>query len=116
MRDYANVEIIPYSREPEVTWKRIAECDVFFGVRLHSGIFAFIADVPFVLVEYHLKCKDFLDDINWPERWRIGDFYKTPDDTAEILLNMLHNRSSSLPINKEFFIQKAERNFTSVYQ
>lgn len=40
--------------------------------RLHGGVVAFLAGVPFRLLEHHAKCADFLDDVGQPQELRIG--------------------------------------------
>jgi polysaccharide pyruvyl transferase WcaK-like protein len=115
LKNFADIQVIPYTNEPSFTWKKVAECDAFFGTRLHSGIFSFFNQVPFILVEYHQKCTDFLDDIGWPTEWRIGDFEESPDRTAKVLADMLTG-TNNFPIDTKPFIQKAERNFTEIYK
>jgi len=110
----ARIEIVPYSDSPGATWRKVGQCDAFLGIRLHSGIFSFAARVPFLLVEYHRKCTDFLDDIGWPGKWRIGDFQVSADEAAEILTHMVTLREKSSVLDLEPFVAKAERNFTAV--
>lgn len=59
-----STRIVNYSSNTESILKEIKECDAFFGMRLHSGILAYALDVPFMLVEYHTKCTEFLNTIN----------------------------------------------------
>jgi len=115
LKAYTQVEIVPYSNAPGLTWQQVGKCDAFLGIRLHSGIFACVAGVPFVMVEYHQKCTDFLDDIEAPQQWRIGDFSKSPDFAVEILKDMLQNKTQPFPINLQSLAKKAERNFTAIY-
>lgn len=46
-------------------WKKIAECSMMISYRLHGAITAYLSNVPFYLFEYHQKCTDFLNDINY---------------------------------------------------
>lgn len=57
---------------PVESLSHIAECEVFFSVRLHGAIAAYLLSVPFVLVEYHEKCRDFLDYIGFNSENRIS--------------------------------------------
>ncbi|XXF10705.1 polysaccharide pyruvyl transferase family protein [Pseudomonas sp. D2-3] len=43
--------------------KHIYTCDFLFSIRLHGAICAYLLNIPFVLLEYHRKCTDFLDYI-----------------------------------------------------
>lgn len=55
-------------------WRQIATCNAFLSVRLHGAIVAYLSDIPFILVEYHQKCTDFLEDIGQDENYRLtGD-------------------------------------------
>lgn len=65
------VTIVQYDN-PIESLKKISECEAFFSVRLHGAISAYLLSVPFVLVEYHEKCKDFLDYIGVDRRSRIS--------------------------------------------
>jgi polysaccharide pyruvyl transferase WcaK-like protein len=57
---------------PMESLNEISECRVFFSVRLHGAISAYLLGVPFALVEYHKKCKDFLDYIGVDQECRIS--------------------------------------------
>lgn len=46
-----------------VIWSAIDELDALVAVRLHAAVSAYLTSVPFLLVEYHPKCSDFLDDV-----------------------------------------------------
>jgi len=45
------------------TMKRLAECDVFVGMKLHSVILAAAAHTPTIMLEYRPKCRDFMASI-----------------------------------------------------
>ena len=64
-------EIVEYVN-PVETLKEISICDILFSVRLHGAISAYLLDVPFLLVEYHDKCKNFLDYIGFDKESRIS--------------------------------------------
>ena len=66
-----SAEVIDYV-DPVESLTVISECDLFFSVRLHGAISAYLLDVPFLLVEYHVKCKDFLDYIGFDKKNRIA--------------------------------------------
>lgn len=56
--------IIEYSPNTEDFLIEINKCDFMLGVRLHSSIIAYALKIPFMLVEYHDKCTEFLNTIN----------------------------------------------------
>lgn len=111
LKELSDVEIFPYSHDPESVWHGIGQCDAFFSVRLHGGIMACFAGVPFMMAEYHQKCTDFLDDIGYPQNFRVGDMEKSSQDTAEMLIDILSSSDSfSFSVSPEF-AEMAKRNF-----
>jgi len=44
-------------------WALLGSMDGLIAVRLHAAICAYMNSVPFVLLEYHQKCRDFCDDV-----------------------------------------------------
>ncbi|PIC67983.1 hypothetical protein CSV78_04105 [Sporosarcina sp. P16a] len=81
-----------YEDDPLQMWEEIVSCDVFFSVRLHGAITAFLGEVPFVLVEYHEKCTSFLNDIEYNETLRIKADSKD-EESIYIILNKLFSES-----------------------
>lgn len=66
------VERVDYAKRGVLgTWRAIATCDAMVSVRLHGAITAYLCGVPFILLEYHKKCSDFLDDIGQPDAIRV---------------------------------------------
>ncbi|WFC41509.1 polysaccharide pyruvyl transferase family protein [Pseudoxanthomonas sp. SE1] len=51
------------SQDPLRTVGALAACDVVVSARLHGAIVAYLQDVPFMIIDYHPKCRDFADDI-----------------------------------------------------
>jgi polysaccharide pyruvyl transferase WcaK-like protein len=99
--DGADVEVIPYQPNPLKTWDEVQKCDAFFGVRLHSAIFAYTAEIPFILVEYHRKCTDFLTEIGCKEPYRVPSEMKEPDEVAALLHSLFSEQSCwSLPLHE----------------
>ncbi|NVK53868.1 MAG: polysaccharide pyruvyl transferase family protein [Flavobacteriaceae bacterium] len=101
-------------------WKKVVRCDVMLATRLHAGIYACFADIPFFLVEYHKKCSDFLDTIGF-EDLRIDKFLSVDsqllaDRVIQILDNIkefkkpkrigdcIKNALKSFSAHSEFFI------------
>ncbi|WP_067068570.1 polysaccharide pyruvyl transferase family protein [Roseateles chitosanitabidus] len=79
---YPHVERLPYDSDSRRVHAELARCDAIFGVRLHACILAYTAGVPFILVEYHRKCGDFLDEIGYAPEYRAGDATVDPLETA----------------------------------
>lgn len=62
----SNAEVGPIG-----VWNKIRSCNYFVSVRLHGAITAYLNEVPFLLVEYHKKCTEFLVDIGMPDAHRL---------------------------------------------
>lgn len=89
LRPFCPVEIIHYTNDPGQMWRRVAECSAFLAERLHSAIFAYMAHVPFAVVEYRRKCADFANDIGLPEIYRFSNSGPDPDTAPEVLSSLL---------------------------
>lgn len=75
-----NVRIVNYTKETVKILDELYDCDFIMGVRLHSGILAYALEIPFMLVEYHTKCTEFLNTINHKFRF-------DSDDIAQNIMN-----------------------------
>lgn len=109
--DAHRYEVVPYSGNVENTWHQIERCDFMLSTRLHAGIFACYAQVPFVLIEYHRKCSDFLTDVGQPEALRVYDAEKDPLLVAHTILNTIEENYEP-PKNLLETIARSKRNFT----
>lgn len=85
---YPHVERLPYDADPCRVYAELQRCDAIFGVRLHACILAYTAGVPFILVEYHRKCGDFLDEIGYQPTGRVGDATADPLETARRVVQL----------------------------
>lgn len=103
--------IVPYSRNVETTWRNIETCDFMLSTRLHASIFACYAKVPFVLIEYHRKCSDFLTDVGQADDLRVYDAEKDPKQIAHTILETIQTNYTA-PKNISKTIEKSKRNFT----
>jgi len=59
------------SQDPLRTVDALAACDVVVSARLHGAIVAYLQDVPFMIIDYHPKCRDFADDIGLDASLRV---------------------------------------------
>lgn len=107
-----SVERIEYHSNPIHMWNAISSCDLVLATRLHSGMFSCFSKTPFVQVEYHEKCSDFLDDINYPDKFRIGDIEISNEEVCEILFKLLMDESFVIN-NLNKIEERALRNFSS---
>ena len=111
--DSGQYELIEYSSDTLSVFDEISSCSVFLSTRLHGAIFSAIADVPSLLVEYHKKCTDYLDDMGVEKKWRIGDIEEPPEDVALLLIRLITVDSYSLYPNKKSLIDASLENFSN---
>ncbi len=113
--DLTDYEIVDYKKETKQMWQHIESCDFVLSVRLHAGIFACFAGVPFMLVEYHKKCSDFLTDVGYDDQARVFDADFTLHHTKSKIMSWLENKQNyRVPLHHHEMIQKARKNFTDI--
>lgn len=105
------VQIVNYNPNIRQVWEEIATCRFVLTTRLHAGIFACFANVPFMLVEYHRKCTDFLDDIGQPENYRINDAMFDLERVVTTICHSFEGKNTDLPVNRVEMVDKAYQNF-----
>lgn len=57
------VELIPYDKDPIMTFRKIQECDAFIGMRYHSCILAYLSSIPQLIISYARKNTALANDI-----------------------------------------------------
>jgi polysaccharide pyruvyl transferase WcaK-like protein len=66
--------------------------DIVIAVKLHAAILAAVANVPFVMIEYQPKCRDFTASIGW-ERFTI----RSDEAASQDILDTVHCLADRLP-------------------
>ena len=64
-----NSRIVSYTTDTLNFIEELNNCDFLIGMRLHAGILAYTLNLPFMLVEYHNKCTEFLNTVNHKYRY-----------------------------------------------
>ncbi|TFD68559.1 polysaccharide pyruvyl transferase family protein [Cryobacterium sp. Hb1] len=103
-----NVNLVRYGDLGVVsTWTLLASFDAVVAVRLHGAISAYLAYVPFVLVEYHQKCTDFSIDIGQDPKL-VLDSTRNQEQMERSITTLLTDAPSPLlaPLD---YILRAER-------
>jgi len=103
--------IIPYFGNVKKTWDAISRCDLMISTRLHASIFACYSNVPFILIEYHKKCSDFLIDVGQNEEYRVYDADVSPKETLGVVIEILENKYNK-PTHLLETIALSQKNFT----
>ncbi len=89
-------------------WHSIASCQMFLSVRLHGAITAYLAEVPFGLIEYHKKCTEFLHDIQLEPQFRVE---KISTKAIEALLERLESSWTGCGIAPSQYSAEAKTSF-----
>lgn len=106
--------IVDYSKNTEAIWREINNCDAVISTRLHGAIFACFGKTPFMLIEYHQKCSDFLEDVGYDTTARIYDADFDPVQKATQILEWCNNHTFEFPTNLSDKIDQARLNFTQI--
>jgi polysaccharide pyruvyl transferase WcaK-like protein len=64
----SRIKIIDYNKNPLITLSNVAECNYFIGMRYHSCVFAYIANIPFLTINYAQKNQFFVLDYKIPKK------------------------------------------------
>jgi len=63
LNDFVPVQQILYTNNPIDMLEEIRSCDIILAMPLHSAIFSYIAERPFLVFNYHEKCEAFANYI-----------------------------------------------------
>jgi polysaccharide pyruvyl transferase WcaK-like protein len=113
MRDRGVVATLrPYrGQDPLATVREIGRCDAFISARLHGAIVAYLCGVPFAIVDYHPKCRDFADDIGLPPELRITSKQHGVEAFAAAVTTMLNDADASPRVSPHLYAQQAQKIF-----
>ena len=79
----------------ELFLKKVETFDFFVALKLHAGILSAAANVPFVLLEYQPKCRDFALSLKWEQ------FTPRTDQVSEtVLIDLVSSLIQNLPSRK----------------
>ncbi|MCC2591356.1 polysaccharide pyruvyl transferase family protein [Chryseobacterium sp. MFBS3-17] len=107
--------IVDYNKDTRYIWEEINRCSVVISTRLHAAIFACFGQTPFILVEYHKKCSDFLEDVGYCKEARIYDAEFDVQEKSKIVLDWCNDYSSyKTPTKLKQKFEQARLNFTDI--
>jgi len=106
-----NNQVVIYGEDPLQMWEEIVTCDVFFSVRLHGAITAYLGEVPFALVEYHEKCTSFLNDIGYNETLRISADSKDEESIYTIINELFNERVVITSLKPGKYVKDTQNTF-----
>ncbi|UNK49949.1 polysaccharide pyruvyl transferase family protein [Lysobacter sp. S4-A87] len=93
--------------DPLATVRDICRCDAFISARLHGAIVAYLCGVPFTIIDYHPKCRDFADDIGLPASLRISGG-QGADDLVTAITTMLNDPDARPGLSPSVYAQQAQ--------
>jgi polysaccharide pyruvyl transferase WcaK-like protein len=107
-----DIETVDYNKNPYLMWNEISSCNAVLATRLHAGMFSYFTNTPFLQIEYHKKCQDFLEVANYPEKYKIGDIELSANKIAAKLNVLLKKPEINLFSESKKLQEKALLNFT----
>jgi len=97
--DVAPAQLVEYHGDPVAAYTRIAECDALVGMRLHSSVFAYTAQVPFASIAYHPKCQEFAEDAGVAPGRVLDTLVSDTTHAVQVITELLSSTSvAQLPV------------------
>lgn len=95
---------------PYAALQAIHACDLFFSVRLHGAIVAYLMNIPFSLVEYHHKCKAFINSIGRHHDCRLHERFDATD-VVEVLRRLADRQEQELLMDGSEYVARVHQTF-----
>lgn len=99
LENKVNMRIVKYSPDTEAFCHEINKCDCMVGMRLHSAIISYALGIPFLLVEYHPKCTEFLTTIGHRFRFAVD----APQQNLDHFATLVEQRAVPGVVDKSHF-------------
>lgn len=96
-----------YGGNPLATVQQIRGCDAFVSARLHGAIVAYLCDVPFAMIDYHPKCRDFANDVGLPAHMRVTAASHDAAAFSRLLEDMLNDSGARASLSPDVYAQQA---------
>lgn len=84
------VRLISYSPDPSRMLCHVAQCDAFVAMRFHSAIFAYMCQLPMIVINYHPKCRALAREIGLPDQAVISVEDLMKGELDKLLLQLHH--------------------------
>lgn len=98
-----------YARQgPWGAVEAIANCDAMISARLHGAIVAYMLGVPFMIIDYHPKCRDFADDIGLAPARCLDAAGQDPSGFMDVLATMLDGDTATTVPRGVYALQTLE--------
>lgn len=93
VKDTKSVEVIERLTPSNVSGT-LDSVDYFIGMRFHSMLIALMKEVPFVGIEYDIKCSRLMKQINYPSRISLKDWRK--NEALQLIESLVSNHEQSV--------------------
>jgi len=114
-KGFVNIELVNYKSRTQEMYRSISECSLILSTRLHASIFACFLKIPFILIEYHAKCSDFLESVGYRDEYRVFDGEKSLSESIGIVYSLLSNQATWVDEEKLHICEmKSLRNFNEI--
>jgi len=110
----ANLECFEHNGDPIRTFEKVRACSHIVSTRLHGGIMAYAAGVPFLQLEYHQKCSDFAETIGLAEHHRLALNFFSPVDFERKLAALVRLDSITSVMDLRSVQERAKLNFPTL--
>lgn len=95
-QSHVDARVVRYDEpDPLAMVAAIGRCDAMVSARLHGAIVAWLCGVPFAIVDYHRKCRDFADDVGLPLHRRIT--CSEGESFHDVFIALLKEREHGVP-------------------
>jgi len=96
LRPSERVKLVPYNPNPRQILSKISQCHAFVGMHYHSCLFAYISNVPLLVIDYHPKCRELAHEVGLPEHAVMSLDEILGGSFGERLKNLLESPKDSL--------------------
>lgn len=90
-----NVTIHKYNSNPKFMYEIIKTSKIVIGMRLHSIVYAYAAQIPYIGLKYHEKVEDFNNSVGGNKRQVVCSENYSPADTADLALEIINTNSKN---------------------
>jgi polysaccharide pyruvyl transferase CsaB len=96
-------KLIPYNPDPRQMLAQVSQCHAFIGMRYHACLFAYLGNVPLLIIDYHPKCQALAEEIKLAANGVISLPEIMERQFAERLSHLMHSPDkfrAELSLNK----------------
>lgn len=106
------VQHIQYHSNPVTVLNRMGSFKAVISMRLHASVFAYLAETPFISLNYHPKCSGWCNQVGLPKDLQFSTNELDKEALKENLLNGLSNGFSAPSLKIDVAIEKSLMNWS----